>query len=130
MKKLKKLFKFSLFCMLIGLIFYGGIYLYARINPKLSINSANSFYLYDSSNNLVSGNNNEWIRLDEISKYLINATVAIEDKNFFKHQGFDFFRIAKALYINIKNGKNLHGASTISQQYAKTLFLDFDKTWE
>lgn len=130
MKKIKKLFKFSLICALFGLIIYGGIYLYAKVTPKLSINSANSFYLYDSSGNLVSGNNDEWISLDEISKHLINATIAIEDKNFFNHQGFDFLRIMKALYINIKNQKNLQGASTISQQYAKNLFLDFDKTWE
>lgn len=130
MKKIKKLFKFSLICALFGLIIYGGIYLYAKVTPKLSINSANSFYLYDSSGNLISGNNDEWISLDEISKHLINATIAIEDKNFFNHQGFDFLRIMKALYINIKNKKNLQGASTISQQYAKNLFLDFDKTWE
>jgi len=130
MKKLKKLFKFSLICLLIGFTIYGGLYLYAKVTPKLSINSANSFYLYDSNNNLVSGNNDEWISLNEISEHLINATIAIEDKYFYKHQGFDFLRILKALYINIKNGKNLQGASTISQQYAKNLFLDFDKTWE
>ena len=130
MRKLKRLFKFGLICILLGIIFYGGIYLYARITPKLSINSANSFYLYDSNDNLVSDNNDEWISLNEISKHLINATISIEDKNFFNHQGFDFLRIIKALYINIKNGRNLQGASTISQQYAKNLFLDFDKTWE
>ena len=130
MRKLKKLFKISLICILFGLIIYGGIYLYAKITPKLSINSANSFYLYDNNNNLVSGVNDEWISLNEISEHLVNATIAIEDKYFYKHQGFDFLRILKALYINIKNGKNLQGASTISQQYAKNLFLDFDKTWE
>lgn len=130
MKRLKKFFKISLICLLFFLIIYCGIYLYAKVTPKLSINSANSFYLYDSNNNLVSDNNDEWIRLDEISEYLINATIAIEDKNFYSHQGFDFLRIVKALYTNIKNGKNLQGASTISQQYAKNLFLDFDKTWE
>ena len=130
MKKIKKLFKFSLICALFSIIIYGGIYLYAKVTPKLSINSANSFYLYDTNGNLISGNNDEWISLDEISKHLINATIAIEDKNFFNHQGFDFLRIMKALYINIKNKKNLQGASTISQQYAKNLFLDFDKTWE
>ena len=130
MKKLKKLFKFCLICSLIALIIYGGIYLYAKVTPKLSINSANSFYLYDSSGNLVSGNNDEWIGLNEISEHLINATISIEDKNFYSHKGFDFLRILKALYVNIKNGKNLQGASTISQQYAKNLFLDFDKTWE
>jgi len=116
--------------MILGLIGYGGIYLYAKITPKLSINSANSFYLYDSKGELFPGSTDDWISLNEISPHLINATISIEDKNFYSHQGFDFLRILKALYINIKNGKNLQGASTISQQYAKNLFLDFDKTWE
>ena len=65
-----------------------------------------------------------------MSKYIIDATIATEDKNFFKHQGFDFLRILKSLYINTKNGDNLQGASTITQQYAKNLFLSFEKTWE
>lgn len=127
---MNKIIRFGLIGILIGLIIYGGIYLYAKATPKLSINSANSFYLYDDSNELFSGNNDDWIGLNEISNHLINATLAIEDKNFYSHQGFDFLRILKALYVNIKSGKKLQGASTISQQYAKNLFLDFDKTWE
>ena len=64
-----------------------------------------------------------------MSPYIIDATIAIEDKNFYNHQGFDYLRIIKALFINAKNRKNLQGASTITQQYAKNLFLNFDKTW-
>ena len=130
MKKFKKFIKFSFGMLLIIFLIYSGIYLYAKVTPKLSINSANSFYLYDSNNELYSGNNDNWINLNEISDHLINATISIEDKNFYSHQGFDFLRILKALFVNIKNRKNLQGASTISQQYAKNLFLDFGKTWE
>ncbi len=130
MKKFKKLSKLFLVFVLLVFLGYVGIYVYARFTPKLAIDSANSYYLYDSENNLVSnGNSKEWISLDEISPYLINATISIEDKNFYKHQGFDFLRIAKAMYVNLKSGKTLQGASTISQQYAKNLFLDFGKTW-
>ena len=68
--------------------------------------------------------------LDEISKNVINATISTEDKNFYKHKGFDLFRILKATYINISSRKTKQGASTITQQYAKNLFLDFDKTWK
>lgn len=111
-------------------IFYIGLYIYARTWPKLDISAANSFYLYDNENKLFTGSNsNDWINLDQISPYMINATISIEDKNFYSHKGFDFPRIFKALYINITNGKTLQGASTISQQYAKNLFLDFGKTW-
>jgi 1A family penicillin-binding protein len=129
-----KLLKFSVKCGLIAVLFfiigYGGIYLYAKMTAKLPIDRANSFYLYDINNNLYSNSSNkEWISLDEISPHLINATIAVEDKNFYKHQGFDFLRIIKSLYVNFTTGKTLQGASTISQQYAKNLFLDFDKKW-
>lgn len=130
MKTVKKCAKFVLFIILAILLLYVGIYLYARLTPKLSINSANSFYLYDKNDDLYSGNNSDaWVDLDEISPYLINATISIEDKNFYKHQGFDFLRIIKAFYNNVITSSKSQGASTISQQYTKNLFLDFDKTW-
>ena len=111
-------------------IIYIGLYIYARTWPKLDISTANSFYLYDNQNQLFTGgNSNDWISLEQISEHMINATISIEDKKFYSHKGFDFPRILKALYTNLINGKTLQGASTISQQYAKNLFLDFDKTW-
>ncbi len=128
---MKKWIRFFLICSLLLFLGYVGIYTYAKFTPKLPIDSANSYYLYDKENNLVSnGNSKEWVSLDNISPHLINATISIEDKNFYKHQGFDFLRIAKAMYINIKSGKTLQGASTITQQYAKNLFLDFGKNWD
>jgi penicillin-binding protein 2D len=132
MKLLKRLFKYSILLLSLGFIFNVGAFLYAKMTPKLSIKGANGFYLYDKDKNLFfQGNGSvEWIPLDEISPYLINATIAIEDKNFYKHKGFDFLRILKASYLNITKGKIVQGASTISQQYVKNLFLDFDKTWE
>ena len=85
--------------------------------------------MYDSNEELINGSD-EWVKLDNISPYLKNATISIEDKNFYQHDGFDYLRIIKSLYINIINGKTLQGASTISQQLVKNLFLDFDKTWK
>ena len=130
MKKIHMIYKIFLFIFSFGIICYIGLYTYAKFTPTLDINSANSFYLYDINNELYSGSNDEWVSLENISDDLINATLSIEDKNFYKHQGFDYLRIIKALYTNIKNRKTLQGASTISQQYTKNLFLDFDKTWE
>lgn len=111
------------------LLIYGGIYLYAWINPKLVINKANSYYFYDINENLIT-NTNKWITYNDIDKDVINATTSIEDRHFFDHQGFDYLRIGKALYTNIINKENISGASTITQQYAKNLFLEFDKTLE
>jgi monofunctional biosynthetic peptidoglycan transglycosylase len=66
--------------------------------------------------------NYHWVGYNNISKYMPIAIVAAEDQNFPNHFGFDFKQIEKALKEN-KRGKRVRGASTISQQVAKNLFL-------
>lgn len=130
MKKFKKIFLFFATCFIFIISCYLGLYVYARFIDKLPIDKANSFYFYDINGDIYTSNHNkEWISLDEISPYLINATISIEDKNYYNHIGFDYLRIIKAMFVNITSGKTLQGASTITQQYAKNLFLDFDKNW-
>lgn len=128
MKKFKKIKNILIITIVVCSITYFSIYLIAKFTPKLSIKSANKYIFYDINNELYTDDDN-WVSLDNISNYLKDATIAIEDKNFYNHQGFDFLRILKALYVNVINRKTLQGASTITQQYAKNLFLDFDKTW-
>lgn len=120
---------FNILVFIVGCI---GLYGYAYFSPKLDIRNANQFYIYDDSNELIyqGSGNNEWISLDEVSPYFIDAIISTEDKNFYKHFGFDFMRIGKAMLVNIQNGKIVQGASTISQQYVKNMYLDFDKTWK
>ena len=132
MKLIKKAIKFCVFLFIIGLTIGLAIYGYEQVSTKLEIKSANNISLYDRDGNLYFQGNgtNEWISLKDISKNVINATIATEDKNFYSHFGFDFLRILKAGYTNLVSGKTVQGASTISQQYVKNLFLDFDKTWE
>lgn len=128
--KHKKIYLFFTSLFILALFSYLSLYVVAKFIDKLPIDKANSFYLYDINNTIYTSNHNkEWVNLDNISQYLIDATISIEDKNYYKHIGFDYLRIVKALFINIKNGKTLQGASTITQQYAKNLFLDFDKNW-
>ena len=88
--------------------------------------------MYDKYNNIFYQNvgSNSWASLDTISKHVINGTIATEDKNFYTHRGFDILRIIKALYVDISKGSLEQGASTISQQYVKNLYLSFDKTWK
>ena len=129
MKKIKRII---IFIVLIFIISFGGIFIYIKSCPKLSINSAGNIALYDNKKKLFFQGNKatNWVNLNNISDNVINCTIYTEDKNFYKHNGFDFLRILKAGYINVSNGKNVQGASTITQQYAKNLFLDFDKTWK
>lgn len=131
-KFIKRLVKVTLFLIFAGLLAISGLYIYARMNQKLEIKSANAFLMYDNNEELFfqGSGNQEWINLEDISTNVINATISTEDKRFYDHYGFDFIRIAKAIYVNITSKHKKEGASTISQQYARNLFLDFDKTWE
>ena len=132
MKKFNILYKFILFSSICFTVILTSLYIYAYFSKKIELNSANAYFLYDNKNELIfqTSNNNNWITIDNISTNLINATISIEDKNFYSHQGFDYLRILKAIYLNIKNKSIVQGASTISQQYVKNLYLDFNKTWK
>lgn len=128
----KRIIKYFLFIIFLGSAICFCWYGYNKINKELNIKGANNISLYDNNNEIIFQGNgtNKWVDLDQISSNVINATISTEDKSFYKHFGFDFLRIIKASYINITSGKTKQGASTISQQYVKNLFLDFDKTWE
>ena len=128
----KTFFKIFKYGMILLVLLCVGIFVYIKTSPKPEIYSANNITLYDATDTVFfQGNESKaWVSLDEISDNVIKSTIYTEDKNFYKHFGFDILRILKASYINITSGKTMQGASTITQQYAKNLFLDFDKTWK
>jgi penicillin-binding protein 2D len=132
MKKIYMFIKIFIFLFISFIIINISLYSYAYITPKISLNSANKITIYDNSGEIAieNLNGNKWVKLDNIASFLKEATISVEDKNFYKHQGFDYLRIVKAVINNIASKSINEGASTISQQYVKNLFLDFDKTWE
>ena len=131
MKFLYKLVKVAFVFMIVMTIFFVGLYLYAVSLPKINIDNVNNISIYDKENDIIfSGNGNkEWISLNNISNYLIDATISTEDKRFYNHPGFDILRIAKSMYVNVTTKNLSQGASTITQQLARNLFSNFDKTW-
>lgn len=132
MKKILILLKILIFSFFTFIIVYLSLYVYAFITPKFQINTSKNIIYYDKNNDdIFSENlNNDYVKLSDITNFTKNAIISIEDKNFYNHRGFDYPRILKAMIINIKSGKIKQGASTISQQYIKNLYLTFDKTWE
>jgi 1A family penicillin-binding protein len=113
---------------------FAGLLLLAKLMgpPALLVPQTTIMYAADGSkigeiNN--GGQNRYWLPLEKIDKDVISATISIEDKSFYKHNGFDLKRIAGALLADLKAGAKVQGASTITQQYARNLFLTHDKTW-
>jgi membrane peptidoglycan carboxypeptidase len=64
-----------------------------------------------------------YVSLDEISPFLVAATIGTEDKDFYSHPGFDPTAIIRAFWQNLSSGETVSGASTITQQLGKSLFL-------
>jgi len=71
-----------------------------------------------------------WVKLDQISRHLVNATVATEDASYYTNSGIDPLRIAGALLQNLGGGEIVSGASTITMQLARNLFLGADQRYD
>ncbi len=128
MKKILIFIKIFIFIFFSFIIVNMSFYVYAFITPKFNINDKSNIIIYDDKLNNIANENKNFVKLDDISDNVKKAIISVEDKNFYNHKGFDYLRIIKALFINLKSGKIKQGASTISQQYIKNLYLTFDQT--
>ena len=132
MNNIKFIFKVFVFLFITFVVSIGFLYIYQYLSPGIDIKTSNSFYIYDNNENLVylGSGNSEWVDIEDVSPYFLDAIISTEDKYFYNHIGFDYARIVKSMYMNFKNGYISQGGSTISQQYVKNMYLDFDKTWK
>jgi len=99
---------------------------------KLAV--AQSTTIYDREGNVLyvkfGAENREYVPINRISKNLINATIAIEDDQFWTHPGFDMTGLARALITNVFSlGGIKQGGSTITQQYIKLAFLSAEQSY-
>jgi len=144
-KTTKKLLNLRNLIILIGLLFLigfgaavGVIAVAARNLPTWDpqqLSGANTTFLYDGEDRLVASlhaeENRTEVSLDKIPQDLINAFIATEDKDFYKHHGINFKGILRAIVRNVQSGDlTAQGASTITQQLARNAFLTLDKRWE
>ncbi|WP_078593461.1 transglycosylase domain-containing protein [Evansella clarkii] len=106
-------------------------YAYQLEPPALSVPETTVMFSGDGAviGEIHQGENRHWIPLDHMGRNILEATIAVEDKRFYNHYGFDLFRIGGAVLANLKSGTKAQGASTITQQYARNLYLTHEKTW-
>ncbi|QQK81728.1 PBP1A family penicillin-binding protein [Salicibibacter cibi] len=114
-----------------GLLVIFGI-AYALGPPPMELSQSTTIYSSDDEviNEQHQGQEREWTDLEDVSPHLVDAFIAVEDRKFFDHHGFDYTRIGAAVLNNIQATSMSQGASTITQQYARNLFLNHDKTWD
>ncbi|MBE6131480.1 MAG: penicillin-binding protein [Erysipelotrichaceae bacterium] len=132
--KINKIIRISLY---ISIIIFSTItigFIILANSLDYTIPEIETIILYDKDNNQYlsysNGKKKSYVALDNINDYLIDAFISIEDKRYFTHTGLDFIRICKAAIVDIIYGEAKQGASTITQQYARNLFLTMDKTWK
>lgn len=76
------------------------------------------------------GENRRSVPLKDIAHYVIDATLAIEDRRFYDHFGFDMKGMARAVVVNVQSMSAKQGASTLTQQLARNLYLTHERTWQ
>ncbi len=103
-------------------------------NKLLERNVPESTKIFARDNSLLYEIHGEYkrtlVNLDQIAPNLKNATVAVEDKDFYKHGGISFTGIARAIVVDIMTGRKSQGGSTITQQFVKKSILTDDKSWD
>ena len=72
----------------------------------------------------------EYLSYDEIPDPLIQAFIAAEDQRFYEHEGIDYKGVARAVVANVRSGELVEGASTITQQLARIVFLDQERSFQ
>ncbi|MBW6492633.1 MAG: monofunctional biosynthetic peptidoglycan transglycosylase [Lentimicrobium sp.] len=125
LRKIFRIIRFAVFFFFITTIFVTIIYRFIRppITPLQLIRVAEQM----SDGEKISMKR-KWVKLENISPQMLRAVIASEDNNFQKHHGIDVEAVKKARELNKKRKRKL-GASTISQQTAKNVFLWPDRTW-
>jgi penicillin-binding protein 1A len=141
---MQKLFRLIIIAIILGFLASGSglIYLYSRYSKDLPNYQQLKLYnplitsrIYSADGKLIkeySKENRIFVSIDIIPKHLINAFIAAEDGNFYKHSGVDLGRIFRASVINaieyLKGNSISGGASTITQQVVKNFLLTNERT--
>lgn len=132
-----KRIKYALrFFLILGVVFAVStliLVLYLKSRPLPPPDIGASSIIYDDHDKpmdrIDDGQMREPVGLNQIPKPLINATLAAEDRTFYHNFGFSFRGIARAALANLRAGHVTQGASTITQQLARNLYLTHDRTW-
>jgi len=130
---------FLVFVCLFMLVLIGIIVVFYRFSKDLPSADEVMNYKFDIASEVFDANgrlihmyafeNRKMIDLSEVPPYFIKMLISIEDSNFYTHWGLDVKGIARAIYVNLRTGRAIQGASTITQQLARNMFLSTERAW-
>lgn len=130
---MKKLIKIIITILIIATTSLLTLYIIAYLMGTPDLNKNRYLKLYDNNEEIYYQTINDYaghyVSLNNVSEYFKDSIVAIEDHRFYQHRGFDPIGILRAIKTNIATQDKSQGASTISQQYARLLYLTNEKSW-
>ena len=131
--RLGRMIKVAIIGVIILSLLCGLALLYLKSRPLPPPDTYASSTLLDDQGKVIGsldhGEPRDIVRLNQIPESLIHATLAAEDKDFYRHHGFSISGIGRAVLANLKAGGVVQGASTITQQLARNLYLTHNRTW-
>lgn len=129
----KRLFALAMASCAIVLITVIGLLLYLKSQALPVASVGQTSMILDAQGNVIdtfhSGQNRQPIKLNQISPYLVKATLAVEDRRFYEHPGLDLIGMTRAAVVDLQHMAKVQGASTITQQLARNLYLSHERTW-
>ncbi|MBN9655221.1 PBP1A family penicillin-binding protein [Halobacillus sp. GSS1] len=126
--------KLAVFGTIVGIVGIIGVLIFAITQGPPSLMTEQNTVFYGTDGEIIGeeqgAEERYWINIEEMPESIKDATLAIEDRRFYNHFGFDLKRIGAAVLTDLKQMRMAEGASTITQQYARNLYLSHDKTWK
>lgn len=126
--------KYLFIFMVVLVIVISSIFIYYSHKLNYEIPEIRNIDIYDENGTLYltvnHQNKQSYVSIEEIDQKIIDCFISIEDKKFYTHKGIDVIRMGGALFTNLRKKSLSEGASTITQQYARTLFLSSKKTYK
>ncbi|QJD86187.1 transglycosylase domain-containing protein [Cohnella herbarum] len=111
----------------------GGAVLFFRFGDLPAGATMQTTQIVDANGQLLAslqgGVNRQIVKLSDISPWLVKATLAVEDRRFYEHAGVDLRGLARAAWVDMRHMSKQQGASTLTQQLARNLYLSHERTW-
>lgn len=132
--KLRKWLRRAAAALAVIAILMAGLYLYLRSQALPVSKVSQTSQMLDIQGHIIdtfhAGENRRSVPLSDINHYVVDATLAIEDRRFYDHAGFDLKGMARAVVVNVQSMSAKQGASTLTQQLARNLYLSHERTWQ
>ncbi|WP_053373277.1 transglycosylase domain-containing protein [Paenibacillus sp. FJAT-27812] len=132
--KIKKWLRWTAAALTLMVLILVGTLIYLRTQSLPVAAISQTSQMLDLQGNVIdtfhAGENRRSVQLSDISHYVIEATLAIEDRRFYDHRGFDMKGMARAVMVNVQSFSARQGASTLTQQLARNLYLTHERTWQ